>query len=149
MIGCSESSLASKDESTAAREKTKTTENEWEVSPLFMVEDYSMIGEEGRLGFIYDESEVTRLYPNKTQKYMWHFWGTDEDFEGNLKIVATNEDEKTSIIIAEGELAGENNGANRHFPSTISLPKSGIWKLDAYIGDKLFESIFFKVYENN
>lgn len=97
-----------------------------------------MIGEEGRLGFIYDDSEVTRLYPNKTQKYMWHFWGSNEDFEGNLKLVATNEDEKTSIIVAEGELAGENNGANRHFPSTISLPKSWLWKLDAYIRDELF-----------
>lgn len=47
----------------------------WEQSPVFESGGYTMIGEEGRLGFIYDESEVMKFYPNKTQKYMWHFGG--------------------------------------------------------------------------
>ncbi|WP_257009368.1 hypothetical protein [Bacillus sp. 7884-1] len=43
-----------------------------------------MIGEKERLGFIYDHSEVLIFYPNKTQKYMWHFWGEDKELEGKL-----------------------------------------------------------------
>lgn len=121
--------------------------NEWEVSPLFQVENYAMIGEEGRLGFVYDDSDVVRFYPNKIQKYMWHFWGMDEDFEGSLKILATHEDEKSSIVVVEGDLAGENNGADRHFQSNMSLPKSGVWRLDAYIGSNMFGSVFVRVYE--
>lgn len=144
MIGCSESS-----EGKTETDKIATLENEWAVSPLFQVEDYTMIGKKERLGFIYDDSEVIKFYPNQTNKYMWHFWGTDEELEGNVKILATHENESTSITIAEGGLAGKNNGADRHFPSNMSLPKSGVWKLDAYIGNDFFDSVFIKVNEKH
>ncbi|WP_257208940.1 DUF4871 domain-containing protein [Bacillus sp. AFS031507] len=36
--------------------------------------------------------------------------------------------------------------ADRHTPSSMSLPKSGIWKLNAYFGDKLFGTVVVKVY---
>ncbi|MCM3708217.1 MULTISPECIES: DUF4871 domain-containing protein [Cytobacillus] len=126
------------------------SENEHQVvkeSPLFESGGYTLIGEEGRLGFIYDDSESLRFYPNKTQKYMWHFWGDDEEFNGNLKVTATNEKEEEKITVVEGGLGGAHNGADRHAPSNMSLPKSGMWKLDAYIGDKLFGTVFVKVHK--
>lgn len=47
------------------------------------------------------------------------------------------------------DLAGENNVSDRHFPPNISLPKSGPWRFDAYIGNNLFGSVFVKVHEND
>ena len=121
---------------------------DWEESPMFNVNNYQMIGEEGRLGFIYDNTEVTKFYPNKKQKYMWHFWGKEAELEGELKVMASHKESGEQIAILEGRpLAGPNNGADRHVPSNMSLPKEGIWKLDAYIGDKLFGTIFIKVFE--
>lgn len=38
-----------------------------------------------------------------------------------------------------------NNGANHHIPTTMMLGKSGMWKLDAYIGDQFFGTIYVKV----
>ncbi|MEY2196994.1 hypothetical protein AB7942_30495 [Neobacillus sp. BF23-41] len=120
----------------------------WNESSLFKAGNYTLIGEKGRLGFIYDDSEVLRFYPNKTQKYMWHFWGEDKEFEGKLKVVATHENDSEQITVLEGvDLSGPNNGADRHTPSNMSLPKSGMWKLDAYIGDTLFGTVFIKVHK--
>lgn len=120
----------------------------WEESPLFETGSYTMIGEEGRLGFIYDDSEVTRFYPNKVQKYMWHFWGEEEEFTGDLKVVATHEGNEKQIILLEGKELSSSayNGADHVVPSNMSLPKSGMWKLNAYIGGKQFGTIFLKVY---
>lgn len=126
----------------------ETQSQKWNESPLFTIGNYIMIGEKGRLGFIYDNSEVLRFYPNKSQKYMWHFWGDDHEFEGKLKVVATHEDDNEQINVIEGiDVGGPNNGADRHIPSLMSLPKSGMWKLDAYFGDKLFGSVFVRVYD--
>jgi hypothetical protein len=70
--------------------KQTTKEENWKESSLFESGSYTMIGEKERLGFIYDDSEVLKFYPNKTQKYMWHFWGEEQEFNGKLKVVATH-----------------------------------------------------------
>ena len=121
---------------------------DWEESPMFQVNDYQMIGEEGRLGFIYDNTEETKFYPDKTQKYMWHFWGNEDELKGELKVIAFHKESGEQVTVLEGRpLAGPNNGADRHVPSNMSLPKKGLWKLEAYIGDQLFGTVFVKVYE--
>lgn len=130
--------------------KTQEKIKGWEQSPLFTAGIYKMIGEEGRIGFIYDDTktEPTRFYPNKPNKYMWHFWGKEDELNGTLKVVATHQnDGKQVILMKDVTLAGPNNGADRHIPSSMSLPESGMWKLDAYIGDKLFGTIYVKVYD--
>lgn len=97
--------------------------------------------------FIYG-GEAVRFYTDKPNKYMWHFWGSDEELEGELKIVGIHEDGKERVTVLEGEtLGGANNGADRHIPSIMSFPKNGLWKLEAYIGGKLFGSVFVKVHE--
>jgi len=129
---------------------TKQTikEENWKESSLFESDGYTMIGEKERLGFIYDDSEVLRFYPNKTQKYMWHFWGEDQEFNGKLKVVATHENDNEQITVLKDIVVGDaHNGADRHTPSNMSLPKSGMWKLDAYFGDKLFGSVYVKVHK--
>jgi hypothetical protein len=73
-------------------EKPAPENKEWKVSPLFRSGTYTMIGQEGRLGFIYDDGEVDRFYPNKKQKYMWHFWGKPEELQGSLKVMGKSKE---------------------------------------------------------
>ncbi|WP_010194794.1 hypothetical protein [Bacillus sp. m3-13] len=49
---------------------SKQTNTDWKESALFESGDYTMIGEQGRIGFIFDDSENNKFYPNKEQKYM-------------------------------------------------------------------------------
>lgn len=126
---------------------TDSENKEWEVSPLFK-SGYTMIGKEGRLGFIYDDSEVTRFYPNKKQKYMWHFWGQSEELQGPLKITGTSKETGELITVFSVEaIGGSLNGADGHIPSIMSLPSPGLWKLETYFGGKLFDSITVQVHE--
>ncbi|WP_421377944.1 DUF4871 domain-containing protein [Bacillus salacetis] len=120
----------------------------WEESGIFESGNFKMIGVEDKLGFIYDGSEVTRFYPAKENKYMWHLWGNSEQLKGDLKVTATHNKSNEEVTVIEGlPLAGAHNGADAHTPSTMSLPKSGMWKLDAYVNDQLHGSIFVRVYE--
>ena len=103
---------------------------DWQESSMFKVNDYQMIGEEGRLGFIYDNTEITRFYPNKEQKYMWHFWGNDEELTGELKVTATHKESGEQITVLQNHtLAGPNNGANQHVPVSythLTLPTMAV-----------------------
>jgi hypothetical protein len=147
-VGCTTNVTIKNDETVTNNEVDKNQAQNWIESSLFKYGNYTMIGEKGRLGFIYDDSEVLRFYPNKIQKYMWHFWGEDKEFDGKLKVIATQENDRKQITVLEGiDISGPNNGADRHTPSNMSLPKSGIWKLDAYFGDKLFGTVFVKVHK--
>ncbi|WLR42272.1 DUF4871 domain-containing protein [Bacillus carboniphilus] len=121
---------------------------EWEESSIFESENYRMIGVEDKLGFIYDDSKATRFYSGEANKYMWHFWGDSEKLKGNLKVIATHNDSKEEMTVIENlPIGGPNNGADAHIPSMMSLPKKGMWKLDAYVDDQLHGSVFIKVYE--
>lgn len=75
------------------------------------------------------------------------FWGEEQELEGEVKITATHENDNEEIYVTGGGISGANNGADRHMPSNMSLPKSGMWKLDAYIGDRLFGSVYVKVHK--
>ncbi|MEG0416715.1 MAG: hypothetical protein RR565_11340, partial [Erysipelothrix sp.] len=139
--------IAGCSDEVSIEKKEEVTQHNWKESPLFESGGYTMIGEEGRLGFIYDDAEVVRFYPDQVQKYMWHFWGEEQELEGELKVVATHEHDDEEIYVTGGGLSSANNGADKHTPSHMSLPKSGMWKLDAYIEGNLFGSVYVKVHE--
>ncbi|WP_128895570.1 hypothetical protein [Longirhabdus pacifica] len=123
----------------------------WAESDLFTSGSYTLIGEEGKIGFIYDDSEAAiRFYPDKPQKYMWHFWGEEEELKGDVKVTATHEnddEESITLFSYRDPWQYQNSSEKRKLPSGFSLPKSGMWKLDAFIDDELFGSIFVKVHE--
>lgn len=130
--------------------KEEVIQHNWSESPLFKSDNYTMIGEEGRLGFIYDDSEVSRFYPTKTQKYMWHFWGNDDELIGDFKVLGTHENSEEEILIVPKKSVislSPHNGANQHIPTNMTLPTSGMWKLDAYFEDRLVGSVYVKVHE--
>ncbi|MBO0603695.1 hypothetical protein I2483_18695 [Sporosarcina sp. E16_3] len=130
--------------------KEEVIQHNWNESPLFESVGVTMIGEEGRLGFLYDNNEVVRLYPNKVQKYMWHFWGNEDELIGDFRVLGTHENSDEEIIIVPkrgNTFLSPNNSADQHFPTNMELPKSGVWKLDAYIGEEIFGSVYVKVYK--
>lgn len=132
------------------RSMEEYTQRDWHESPLFESGDYKMIGEEGRIGFIYDDCEVVRFYPEKENKYMWHFWGSEEELLGDFKVVGTHENSDEEIVVIperENNSLSPTNGADQHIPSNMKFPESGIWKLDAYIGDELFGNIYIRVHD--
>lgn len=142
-------------------EKPNPVDKEWKVSPMFKSGAYTMIGQENRLGFIYDDNEVTRFYPGKMQKYMWHFWGntpeeTKQLFGQKLKIIGVSEETGEKINVFEGGTGVPNpnvqppipdNDKVARAPSLMSLPSKGLWRLDAFIDDKLYGSVVVQVHQ--
>ncbi|RED55087.1 DUF4871 domain-containing protein [Cohnella lupini] len=134
--------------SGCAKDKPVLENKDWKASSLFKSGSYTLIGEEGKIGFIYDDGEVSRFYPNKKQKYMWHFWGKPEELKGSFVVIGTSMKTGESILVfnALGGIGQPNNGADGHKPSSMSLPSPGLWRLDAYVGEKLFGSIVVEVH---
>lgn len=118
-------------------------ESSWKTSATFVSGSYEMTGVEGTAGFI-DAGFIA----GKTNKYMWHFWGEGALLDGKLVVKAVKQGEKELVEVFRAEsLGGANNGADRHMPSTMSLPEPGMWRLLPYIDGKLLESIVVEVKE--
>ena len=119
----------------------------WRESPLFEADESTMIGEKDKIGFLYDDSEVVRFYPDKENKYMWHLWGSKDLPGKSFKVKATSQETGEEITVVEAGIFGPNNGADAHIPSIMSLPRSGLWKLDGYVDKKLFGTVIVKVHK--
>lgn len=127
--------------------KGELRKEEWVQSSLFESGSFSMIGVKNKIGFIYEDKDELRFYPNKAQKYMWHVW-LDDQTNAKLTVKAIYQNTNEEVLIIDNQvLGGPNNGADAHLPSLISLPHSGMWKLDTYIDGEYFESIYVKVHE--
>jgi hypothetical protein len=126
---------------------TGCSEEKWKESSIFHSGGYSMIGKENKVGFIYDDSGVSRFYPGKEQKYMWHLWGSDVAGQ-KLKVTATKEGTTEEIpLLGELLLSSAHNGADAATPSGFSLPEAGMWKLTAYVNNKKHGTVFVKVHD--
>ncbi|MCU6710215.1 DUF4871 domain-containing protein [Paenibacillus sp. J5C_2022] len=118
-------------------------EPSWEVSDAFESGNVELTGVEGKAGFI-DAGFIA----GKANKYMWHFWGEDALLDGKFIVKAVKQGEEKLIeVFHAGSLGGANNGADRHMPSSMSLPEPGIWRLLPYVDGKLMESIVVEVKE--
>lgn len=124
-------------------EYKKEAQVEWKVSPTFLSGGYEMRGIPDRLAII-----DTPFIAGQQQKYMWHFWGSLDEVTGKLTILAEHQDTGKKIPLIQKVYivpASPNNGADNHLPSLMSLPSKGLWKLDAYIDERPFDSIIVKV----
>lgn len=116
-------------------------EPSWEVSPLFTSGTYELRGIPNKVGFI-----DVGFIAGRVNKYMWHFWGSEYELNGNFKVKALKKGTRQLIDVFSADyLGGKNNGADRHIPSSMSLPTSGRWQLLAYMNDQLFGSIVVDV----
>ena len=126
---------------------TACNQDSWKESSTFESGSYMMIGKKDKIGFIYDNSETDQFFPDKENKYMWHVWGSDVANK-ILRVEAVLENTSEPLHLFEARLSGTpHNGADAVTPSSMSLPKPGMWKLNAYVDEKLFGSVFVKVHK--
>lgn len=154
----------------------KETSQDWQVSPAFETfytgndgEEHKMVflGKEGNvaihMGPYADEEgnvfDVAPIIAGKGNKYMWYFWGSEEELRGNLKVVGINEQgEKHKVLVQDAGSEKEEmvweysntsysplNGADGHRPSNMVFRTPGLWKLNIYINDRFFGDIVVKV----
>lgn len=68
---------------------------------------------------------------NKAHKWMWHLWGVDNSAETKLTVVGYHKDTDSvhKILTYDWslDLAGENNGADAHIPSSVNFTEAGEW----------------------
>lgn len=121
--------------------------------------EYLLIGEEGKVGFLVGsgkkgEAVEEKIIANKVNKYMWHFWGNKDSISGDFKVVGTDKEGKKHPVLVSGNETvwqysntsiSPNNGADSHIPSNMLFPTSGLWKLEIYFNDKLFDGIVINV----
>lgn len=113
----------------------------WETGPTFESGAYELRGVKGRLGFI--DAGFTAGKPNK---YMWHFWGREEQLDGSIRIEAVRQNSnRVETIFAAERLGSPLNGADAAIPSMMTLPEPGMWRLMAFVDDTLWGSVVVNV----
>ncbi|MFE3573881.1 hypothetical protein [Lysinibacillus sp. NPDC059133] len=147
LVGCSHKESNSKiqqDDSSILVGEVLAKENKWKESEYFTSENLSLIGQPQLLGFTH--SKEGKLFASKPGKYGWHFWGESVKTGEFLSVKGTHQLTHNEIeLVTDAKLLGPNSGADIHAPTNMTFPKSGMWKLDAYIAGKLFGSIYVKV----
>ncbi|RKD25972.1 hypothetical protein BEP19_03340 [Ammoniphilus oxalaticus] len=121
-----------------------TSNTDVELSPTFIVEGSEIQGIEGKIAIFPSE-----FIAEQTNKYLWHFWGVgDESFEFRVEAIDIQTGEKINpfpLDVPTKVLPSPLRGAEATSPSSVTLPKSGIWQLDAYVNEELFGSIIVEV----
>jgi len=84
------------------------------------------------------------------QKWMWHLWNTKAT---ELTVVGYYRETRTvHPVLNNGEgwtipLGGENNGADVHAPSAVTIPERGEWAFLLYTEKELFDVIVWEINE--
>lgn len=124
-------------------EYQKKTQDDWKVSPTFQSGGYEMRGIPNRLAII-----NTPFIAGQSHEYIWHFWGSLDEVTGKLTIIAEHKDTGKKIPLLQKVFiipAKPKNGADNHVPCMMSLPNKGLWRLDAYLDERPFDSIVVNV----
>ncbi|RUS46891.1 hypothetical protein [Cohnella sp. AR92] len=133
----------------ACQSEEASTKSNWKAAPAFELESISGEGETFSSSWIGDPGKVAVMNnafrAGETQKYMWLFWGEEEELVGQTFKIVANSERGDSETIFEGKLGGENFGATASSPSGLSIGSKGLWKLDAYVGDRLHGSFVVEV----
>jgi hypothetical protein len=115
-----------------------------QASPTFKSGVYTLQGIEGRIGILAPGGFIA----NKPNKYMWHFWGTKEELSQKpfrVEAIDLKTGDKHQALQIESIGVSPLNGADASIPSNMEFPSSGKWKLDAYLGGRLFGSVVVEV----
>ncbi|WP_417897645.1 hypothetical protein ABN702_15290 [Bacillus haimaensis] len=105
----------------------------------------NLVGNENKSGVI--GMDMPSL---EAQKWMWHLWGTDAE---ELTVVGFHrESQIVHPLLLNGngwttELAGENNGADQHIPSSVKIPERGEWAILLYADGELFDVLVYEFLE--
>ncbi|WP_050616537.1 DUF4871 domain-containing protein [Bacillus testis] len=119
-------------------------EDQWkDNSPAFSSDFGNMFGKDGRIGII-----GSKKIPKEGQKWMWHFWGTEEITTKHWKVKATKQgakDEINPIIQKDDVLTARGKDINGHARSAVKFPSSGLWKLQVFIDGHFFDEMIVDI----
>lgn len=110
--------------------------------------EYEFIGEEGKIGMLVGGGDIV---VDDTQKYMWFIWQDEDVFRPTVttKIAATHvkSGETMDVVDVTGTAMMDLNV--HKVPSSITFPRTGLWKLEAHLDNEYFTEIFVNVKEND
>nr|MDP5197171.1 hypothetical protein [Neobacillus sp. 179.-C4.2 HS] len=146
LMGCSNTKQTVKEEKNVKWEESSTLVQEIETDQGTKIENVFRFGDNGKLGI----GEYGPFIAGQTQKYMWHFWGDKETLKKPFKVIGISKEtgEKVTVFQIQAQNLAPNLGADHSLPSYMMLPKPGLWRLEAYFGDKLFGNVVVNVKEN-
>jgi hypothetical protein len=117
---------------------------DWDKKAVNLADN--MIGNENKSGVI--GADMPSL---QGQKWMWHLWGIEVPTTTTLTVVGFHKETATvHQILSSGwttSLAGENNGADAHKPSSVTIPKAGEWAIMLYTNEELFDVLIYEIHE--
>ncbi|MFC4323325.1 DUF4871 domain-containing protein [Litchfieldia salsa] len=119
-------------------------EEKWEDnSPTFTNEYGEMFGKEGSIGII-----GSKTITENGQKWMWHFWGTEDISYKEWEVKALKQGEEESIYPIKNkdvEISPRGDEINGHARSSVLFPSSGLWKLKVYIDGEFYDEIIVDI----
>lgn len=116
-------------------------EDSWVAEGSFRSGSYEMTGKAGELGFI-----NPGFIAGKTNKYMWHFWGTAKELNGKLEIRAIQRGSDEVINVFSSLLMlNDHNGADASIPTMMMLPERGKWKLIVHVEGRWIGNVIVDV----
>jgi hypothetical protein len=124
----------------------KVKEEKWKESiKTFSTEYGEMFGKEGKIGII----GSTTMGNENSQKWMWHFWGSDNISYKNWEVKAfkQNEKEKINPITFKDEiLTPRDDRVKGHARSAVNFNSPGLWKIQVFIDGKLFDEMIINIH---
>lgn len=125
-------------------EDKNANQSDWELSGTFEAGGIKMYGKEGRLGFApQGNSNIS-----KGGHFIIYFWGKPEELASTYKLIGVHKETGTTqTLYPEWEVSKSESpvGANAQSGAKFTLDKDGNkkgkWRLEVYMGDRLFDSI--------
>ncbi|MCM3704967.1 MULTISPECIES: DUF4871 domain-containing protein [Cytobacillus] len=128
----------------ACKSEETIKEEKWEDnSPTFTNEYGEMFGKEGSIGII-----GSKTVTENGQKWMWHFWGTENISYKEWEVKAFKQGEEEAInpiTFKDEQLTPRGDVINGHSRSAVLFPSSGLWKLKVYIDGEYFDEIIVDI----
>ncbi|MBM7553898.1 hypothetical protein [Thalassobacillus pellis] len=139
--------------------KDADSKEKWEVTPTFSIKrevngverETVFRGYKGKVAFM----NTIKFVPKHPVKTRWFFWGEEleERNEENFKLIGIHKESQQEKILIDSNAWEIPNpmyvesslktalNAKASQNTVFSLPKAGLWRLEAYVGEKLYGSI--------
>lgn len=139
---------------SSAKKRDQHDNGNWKVDPVFIhpwdeegsknEEPIELLGKKGKLAFV----DPGPFIAGQPHKIMWLIWRKERDLVPPFEVIGTSKatGEKEKLLYREG-LGSPHMGADYHLPTLVELPTPGLWRMDVFINNKLYDSIVVAVQE--
>ncbi|MBD0382519.1 hypothetical protein [Paenibacillus sedimenti] len=133
----------------SAQRSATSAENEWRPSGYFNAGGKSLMGKEGKIGFLKMNGSTAEPFISRNEGIVMqiYFWGKPEQFNGKYKLMATNKDTNEVIPLYEWPInvVTDEIGADARSGAKFGISKSGLWRFDIYVNDVYFDNVIVEV----